>query len=381
MANVVQIDIDATYEGLTCREMIQVTRGRLGVGPNDTNRYTDANVVQALNLGQNRFAKLTACLIQPAIIVCANGRQNYGLPSGTLKVLSARYYTGNGATEYNELKILQDSKAIQRIDSQYRGTAGDPVYMFPTYRTGNRQMVGVSPIPTSDANVMVNATDYGRVTGITGFTIAGDIAGTHKAGYAASAFLVDSAGRDLVYLGAMVGYPVYNTTQGTWGTITAIGDQDATNDKVTATLSSGSWAVGDAFEILMSNYGVSLDADTGHVLMGTQTGVIADVITGQGTIGLDIARKPITLSVGVDFAGNSLETMICEIPETYHEAVIAYATYWLALGKFAGVAQPQKAAEALAVFNAYVNEYKLSDETLVETDGEIEDRASLEWLS
>jgi hypothetical protein len=374
MTNVVQIDIDATYEGLTCREMIQVTRGRLGVGPDDVNRYTDANVVQALNMGQNLFAKKTACLQQPAVIICASGRQNYGLPSGTLKVLSARYYTGNGATEYDELTIIPDSKAMQRIDCQYRGTAGDPTYMFPTYRTGNRQMVGVSPIPTSDANVMVNATDYGKVTGITGYTIAGDIAGTHKAGYAASAFLVDADGRDLVLLGAMVGYPVYNTTQGTWGEITAIGDQDAVNDKVTATLSAGSWAVGDVFEILMSNYGVNIDADTGHVLIGTQVGVIADVISGQGTIGLDIARKPITLAVATD-------TMICEIPEVYHEAVIAFATYWLALGKFAGVAQPQKAADALAVFNAYVNEYKLSDETLVETDGEIEDRASGEYLS
>jgi hypothetical protein len=372
MTNVVQIDIDATYEGLTCREMIQVTRGRLGVGPDDVNRYTDANVVQALNMGQNRFAKLTACLQQPAIIVCASGRQNYGLPSGTLKVLSARYYTGNGATQYDELKIIPDSKAMQRIDSQYRGTAGDPIYMFPTYRTGNRQMVGVTPIPTSNANIMVNATDYGRVTGITGYTIAGDISGVHKAGFAASAFLVDSLGRDLSVLGGMVGYPVYNTTQGTWGTITAIGDQDAINDKVTATLSAGTWAVGDAFVIPMSDFGVGIDADPNHAYVGTQVGVIADVITGQGTIGLDIARKPITLAVATD-------TMICEIPETYHEAVIAFATYWLALGKFAGVAQPQKAAEALAIFNAYVNEFKLSDETLVETDGEIEDR-SQEWL-
>ena len=377
MTNVVQIDIDATYEGLTCREMIQVTRGRLGVGANDVNRYTDANVVQALNMSQNLFAKRTSCLQQPALIVCATGRQNYGLPAGTLKVLSARYYTGNGATQYDELKILQDSKAMQRIDSQYRGTAGDPTYMFPTYRTGNRRMVGVSPIPASTANIMVNSTDYGIVTGITGFTIAGDISGAHKAGFAASAFLVDSLGRDLSVLGAMVGYPVYNTTQGTWGTITAIGDQAATNDKVTATLSAGTWAVGDAFVIPMSDFGVGIDADPNHVYVGTQVGVLADVITGKGTIGLDIARKPIVLSVGLDNLGVSLDTMICEIPETYHEAVIAFATYWLALGKFAGVAQPQKAADAMAVFSAYVNEFKLSDETLVETDGEIEDRM---WL-
>ena len=365
----------ALYEGLTCREMIQVTRGRLGVGADDVNRYTDANVVQALNMGQNLFAKRTSCLQQPVLILCAPGRQNYGLPSGTLKVLSARYYTGNGATQYDELKILQDSRAMQRIDSQYRGTAGAPTYMFPTYRTGNRRMVGVSPIPTSAANILVNSTDYGIVTGMTGFTIVGDISGTHKAGFAASAFLVDSLGRDLSTLGAIVGYPIYNTTQGTWGTITAIGDQDAVNDKVTATLSgTGIWTVGDAFVIPMSDFGVGIDADPSRINGGVQVGVIADVITGQGTIGLDIARKPIILAVATD-------TMICEIPETYHEAVIAFATYWLALGKFSGVSQPQKAADAMAIFTAYVNEFKLNDETLVETDGEIEDRASSEWLS
>jgi uncharacterized protein (DUF697 family) len=374
MTNIVQIDIDATYEGFTCRQMIQFTRTRLGVGPDDVNRYTDAFVVQALNLGQERFAKLTKCLMQPVVIVGKAGRQNYALPKGTLKVVSARYYTGDGRTEYQELAILKDSKLMQRLDSQYRGTTGDPNYMFPTYRSGNLLMVGLAPIPVSDANVLVDNIPYGKTTVISGYTIAGNIAGAHKAGYAASAFLVDSLGRDLLSMGALAGYPIYNTTQGTSGLITAIENQDSVNDKVVATMSgSGTWAVGDAWQILMANYGVNIDADADHALVGEQLGVIGDVISGQGTIGLDIARKPIPLAVATD-------TMVSEIPAAYQEAPISFAVYWLASGMFAGVAQPQKAAEAMAIFQTYVNEFNLSDETLEQTDSEIEDRSSVEWL-
>ena len=204
---------------------------------------------------------------------------------------------------------------------------------------------------------------------MTGYTFAGNIAGVHKTGYAASAFLVDSLGRDLLSLGAMVGYPVYNTTQGTSGTITAIGDQDAVNDKVTATLSgSGTWAVGDAWQILMADYGISVDADADHIITGAQNGTIADVLTGMGTVGLDLARKPLPMAVAAD-------TLVCEIPASYQEAPISYAVYWLGQGKFKGVSQPEKAADALAIFNQYVAEFKLPDETVTESDSEIEDRS------
>jgi hypothetical protein len=370
MTNLVQIDIDATYEGLTCREMIRLTRARLGVGQDDANRYTDDNVVQALNMGQERFAKLTNCLINPVVIVGKAGRQNYALPRGALRVLSARWYTGDSPSDYFDLKILRDARDMQKRDSMYRGTLGDPDFMFPTYRSGNMLMVGVSPIPTYDGNILINNIPYGKTTDITGFTIAGNIAGQHKTGYAASAFLVDSLGRDLLSLGALVGYPVYNTTQGTSGLITAIGNQDSVNDKVTATLSgAGTWAVGDSFQILMSEYGVNLDADVDHALVGQQLGVIADVISGVGTFGLDVARKPIPLSAIQD-------TMISEIPAAYQEAQISYAVYWLASGMFAGVVQTQKAVDAMAIFQAYVNEFNLSDETLETSENMVE---QLEW--
>ena len=370
MTNFIQIDIDATYEGLTCREMIRLTRSRLGVGRDDTNRYDDDDVIQALNMGQERFAKLTSCLMQPVVIICKAGRQNYTVPKGTLKVLSARYYSGDGASDYDEMRILRDARLMQRKDPQYRGTSGTPRFMFPTYRAGNLIMVGISPVPVSDANVLVNNTPYGKTTAATGMTIAGNVSGVHKTGYPASAFLVDSLGRDLLSLGALPGYPVYNTTQGTSGLITAIEHADQINDKVVATLDgAGTWAVGDAYEILMTNYGVNIDADADHALVGTQLGVIADIISGQGTIGMDIARKPIPLTLVGD-------NMVSELPANYQEAQIAFAIYWLASGEFAGVSQPQKAADAIAIFRAYVDEYNRPNETVTETDNEIEDRSS-----
>ena len=124
MTNLVQIDVDQTYEGLTCREMIRLTRARLGVGRDDTNRYGDDDVVQALNMGQTRFAKLTNCLINPVVIVGKANRQNYVLPRGTLRVLSARWYTGGTAADYFELTIFANGRTAEGDYQKYPKGAG-----------------------------------------------------------------------------------------------------------------------------------------------------------------------------------------------------------------------------------------------------------------
>ncbi len=78
------------------------------------------------------------------------------------------------------------------------------------------------------------------------------VTGTHKAGFADSVFLVDAAGRNFVTLGVETGMAIFNTTDGSTGLITAIGDQDATNDKIEVTLAGGTdndFDVADAFSI------------------------------------------------------------------------------------------------------------------------------------
>ena len=367
MPTAVQVDQNRYWEGLTSLEMVNLVQSRLGVGVNDFARYTKAQIIQALNVGGTRFAKLTACLQMPVVVIGKANRQNYRVPFGTLRVVAARYYTGDALTDYFELKILRDAAAMQKRDSMYRGTLGSPPdYLFPTYRAGNIQLVGVSPIPTIDG-VAWSGTPYGVVTTATNYQYVGNIIGTHKAGYPASAFFVDAAGRDLTTLGALVGYPIFNTTDGSVGLITAIGDQDATNDKVTATLSGGTnnyWSPGDSFGIPMGEYGVVLDGDQTETIVSSYLGTIGDIAGQTGNFIFDVARKPLELSV-------LLDDYISEVPAEYQEAQIAYAVYWLGSGQFRGLAQPDKAKEQLAVFMAYVDEF--NQNPLVEaSDNEVE---------
>ena len=370
MVQPVQTDLNSFWEGLSTLEMIQETRRWLGQSPDDTARYSNAAVIIALNQAQTRFAKLTEFLLYPVVIICKANRMSYRLPYNSLKVQSGRYYTGSGATSYYELKILRDMKEMQRMDSTMRGTLGTPRYLFPSYRAGNVAQIGLNPIPNIDGEAWTGI-DYGVLTSATGFANAGNVTGLHRVGYAASAFLVDSLGRDLTALGALVGYPIINVTDGSMGIITAIGDQDGTNDKVTATLAGGTnnyWSVGDSFQIPMSEYGVVMEADDSTVYtFNSFLGTIADIRGNTGNLVLDVARKPLPLSA-------SLLTMFSEVPAEYQEAVIAFAVYWLGRSAYKGVVQKEKANEGLEIFVRYIQEYKTSGGIAEETDVEIDDR-------
>lgn len=374
MTTPVQWDLNAYYEGKSTREMIEDVRRWLGVNATDTNRYSDTDVVRALNMGQERFAKLTGCISYPAVVCLKASRQHYRLPYNALTIKSARYYNSTTATDYFELQIINSSKKVQRIDSQMRGTTGTPDFLFPSYRGGNVLWFGLSPIPSSNGATW-DADDYGVLTTATGYTLVGNISGFHKDGFASSAFLVDSAGRNLSTLGATVGYPLFNTTDDSSTIITAIGNQDATNDKVAGTLAGGTdndWDPGDAFLIPMAEYGVVLDMTSDETYtISSYLGTIFDITGGQGNLILDIARKPLELSA-------TLDEFRSELPAAYHEAPIAFAVYWLGRGAYKGVTQSNKALEGMTVFNNYVQEYFKPDEFTEESESEVEDRGH-EW--
>jgi len=361
-----QYFIDPYWEGFTALEMVQAVRRRLGVGPNDENRYPKADVILALNMGATRFAKLTACLLHPIVVIGKANQMNYRAPYGTLRIMAARYYTGTTKQDYYELKIIRDMRAMQRKDNFFRGNSGQPEWLFPTYRAGNVLNFGVSPYPSSDGSVWT-ASSYGLLATATGYQTAGQITGMHKAGYAASAFLVDSLGRDLTVLGALVGYPVLNITQNQSAVITAIGDQDATNDKVVGVLSgAATWQPGDVFVIPMNEYGVVVDGNNETYTIANYLGTIGDIAGNTGNMVLDVARTPLPLSV-------TLDGQHSEIPATYQEAQIAFAVYWLASGMFGGTTQNIKAEAALQVFGNYVAEYNSGDEMVEIYENAIED--------
>ena len=363
-----QRDTNAFWEGLSTREMISEARQWLGVAATDQIRYPDAAVIRALNYGQNKFASRTSFLLMPVVVIGKANQMNYRLPYNALRIIAGRYYTGEGRSDYYELKIIRDMRRMQRLDSQFRGSPGQPEWLFPSYRAGNVPAFGLSPYPSIDG-VTWTGSKYGVLSSATGFTNVGNVLGLHKTGFAASAFLVDGQGRDLTALGAKVGYPVLNVTDGSAGVITVIGNQDATNDKVSGTLAGGTnnyWSPNDSFQIPMSEYGVVTDAGGAETYtFSSVLGTILDIAGDTGNLILDVVRKPLPLSA-------TLDTMVSEVPSDYQEAVIAWAVYWLGRASYAGVIQKDKAAEAMVVFENYVAQYLQQGDVAEESENCIE---------
>lgn len=350
----VQTDYNMFFEGLSIQEMIYEARKWLGVGETDTTRYSNADIITALNLAQERFAFLTGCLLMPVIIVVKANWQNYRLPYNSYRVMAASFYKTDYRYDYKELTMVRDRTAMKKINPNFRGDTGDPEFCFPSYRAGNNLLVGVSPIPTTDGTSWTGD-EYGVVTSATGFTNVGNITGTHIAsGYSGTAYLVDNAGRDLSALGVAAGHMVFNTTDGSSGQITSLADAEATNDRVNATLSGGTdndWDLGDSFQIPMSEYGVVIDAtDEESYMMSSYLGTIANIYGKSGNLLLDVARKPLQLSTD-NLTGTT------EIPAAHHPGLIGYAVWWLGSRSFNGVIAAEKAKEGKAVFDEHVADY------------------------
>ncbi len=460
---------DPYWEGFTAQAMVHVVRRRLGMSPTDENRYPTESVVHALNIGAVRFAKMTLCLQHQVVVIGQANRMTYPVPFGSLRILAARYYTGNNQQDYYELNVIRSTREMQRKDSEFRGNAGQPEWLFPVKRAGRVPFFGTSPYPSVDGVVFQQIT------------------GQHTAdpNYLNSPSLVDAAGRDLVAMGATINNPSVNIQQqqiglftlqapngnlytisamdtqgllvtpgsagnpqaafylGTWEitvnnygallvTLTgtqaplnnwfmssphgnlysltisntgaiiiteiSVGTQYAvptasliynltkrvaapiitvqnalkTNDQVIAMLPAGlTWAAGDQFAISLSPSGILLGADGQMHPLCSEWGSLDTVIGNAGNFILDIARKPIP------FYLNSSKMLAdpeqtSQIPVEYQEAVVSFAEYWLGSQNFGGVVQMQKATAALAVFNAYVDEWKNGTDLVEVSNQEIE---------
>ena len=91
---------------------------------------------------------------------------------------------------------------------------------------------------------------------------------------------------------------VFNLTQSKKGLITAVSTTNIQNDTVVATLTgSASWAVGDSFEIPVSEYGTITDSDGQTTMVPSYLGTVGDLIPLEGNLLMDVARKPAILTV------------------------------------------------------------------------------------
>lgn len=346
-----QYDEGALFGGNATLDLVDAVLRFLGFAPADYNRYTKANIVRALNESQNLFAYQTGILTVPVIIVCMASRQNYQLPPNIIKVNGGRYYSGTGATEYDELILLGSMDEMQRKDSTFRGSTGDPDYLFPSYRTGGAVQIGISPYPSSDGTAFNYAT-WGVIESSTGWQFAGTITGAMKTG-SSGAYLIDNGGRNLVTLGAQPGQMIYNTGSGNSAIISKITDSAATNDAAYGTLSNaGAWASADPFVIYLSEYAMVLSPKLNQITtVQSLYGSVADIIPQAGNLVLDCVRKPLPLT-------SSIDSFICEIPSQYQDGIVGGAVWRLGRGAHKGSRQLDKAHEGLAIYQAAVEECK-----------------------
>lgn len=211
--------------------------------------------------------------------------------------------------------------SLQRLmneHSSWRTQTGEPPSkIFRGQQYGNTKLVGIYPLPTKDGTVYTAGTDLGIYVSSTGASIGGNITGQQKAGFDNSAVFVDNDGRNFVTLGVLVGMTIRNETDGSQGQITAIGDQDATNDKITVTLAGGTdndFDVLDVVTIYAGEYGVvtSWDDSGEKYLFSSELGTLAAITVPDGNLHFDYVRYPVKLLLDAQYP---------EIPPNFHEAL------------------------------------------------------------
>jgi hypothetical protein len=298
-----EIQIAGEWTGYTINDLIrktlklcfqEVTKSGAGIVTGDFSRYEQTEIIEALNEA-NEDISLEAKLAETfAFIRLLDGQRQYPLPKD-LWCLKYAWYFDTGGTPW-PLKIYDMRWAFEIRNYLMTLEGSPPEFIYPGDSYGNIRKIGVYPIPGTDGTAITFSAATGAVTGSSLGTFVGEITGQHKAGYVASPFLVDSAGRNFVTLGAKVGMMIFNVSDGSSGQITAIGNQDATNDKVSVTLTGGTlnyWTPTDSFELPAGEYGeiVSLTSNEEYIFSSTLGGITG--ITPQpGNLMIQYTRYP-----------------------------------------------------------------------------------------
>ena len=304
------------FAGKTLTELEDGVLSKLGETAQTFTRYTQPEVDAYLNRALREFCFRTRILKTNAITILKAGIRYYKLPTNFLDFVNPRWvarYRDSGGTGYLRL----ERTSVQRLDNasgSWRDEVGTPKGLFlgPVY--GNTRMVGVYPVPAVDGQVYTASQDTGVVISGANVSIGNNVTGVHKTG-ANSAFYVDTEGRDLAALGVMVGMVIENLTDGSKGAITAIGNSEATNDKISVTLAGGTdndFDVGDSVIIYAGEYGVltSWATDTEQYLFNTEFGVLGAITTPNGNLEYEFIREAAKLSNANQYP---------EIPGIFHD--------------------------------------------------------------
>jgi hypothetical protein len=317
------------FSGKTLTELENGVLSKLGERKAIFTRYTQDEVRAYLNQGLRIFCEKTRLLRGNAIATLKAGIRYYKLPTNFHDFvddrLPVRYRAADGSG-YARLKRTSGQK-LDRLSATWRDQRGAPemILLGPVY--GNTRLFGLFPVPDVDGTTYTGDSDPGVVVSGTNFSIGNNVTGNHKAGFANSAFFVDAEGRDLSALGVLPGMAIANLTDGSQGNITAVGNQDATNDKITVTLAGGTdndFDEGDSIVIFAGEYGVltSWASDTEQYIFNTEHGVLANITTPNGNVEFEYVRMAIKLSNAGQYP---------EIPDLFHEGL-----EWFAAGMLLG---------------------------------------------
>lgn len=334
----------------------------------DFDRYPKQDIVDKLVEGQVEFVRKTNSLTTFAIVEMVANQSEYRYPSEALKILSAQFY--NSTTRYEELKIKSNRKQMQRVANTWKtDSAGTPEFLYPSYNHGNIRKFGVYPKPSANGTTYTG-TSMGILTSATDFTFTGDITGTHRVGAGNNtAFAEDESGRDFSSLGVVVGMMIFNTTDGSNGQITAIANGNATNDRLSVTLASGTdddFDESDSFVVTTGEYGVVIRASGEEEwAFSTEFGALQDINPLSGNVMLDFVKRPKLL----DFDGQ-----FPEIPMDYQQALVEYAVWKLGGTEYDGFVAEKRSAQGEKEWFRYIDEYNQAGNEVTEPENLVEDR-------
>jgi hypothetical protein len=315
-----------TYAGYTRLEMIERILWNLGQISDSSvsySRYPKAFVIDLLNEVLRDVAVKYPSILKVCIVNTVADKGWYLCPTGMIPhgIKAAYYYTDT--SNYDVLEIM-DRK---RLDREYPGwrtaSSGTPICIVPGPLYGNRFTFEVYPATstaggwtTQPVGVYLGGAPSGMTTSVTGIATGGSASG-----------LADT-GTNFSTSGLADGMAVWNVTDNNYGWITEIGTNRisltaslvAGRDGTTA---SGTFAAGDAFEIVTDFAGVvsDWDDDDEQYIFTAELGTVSDFQPQANNILLEYWSYPINLAQDADYP---------QCPKTVQDAVIDMTTARLA---------------------------------------------------
>jgi hypothetical protein len=302
------------YMGKTTQELVDLVIEHLG--ETNYNRYPLLRILNRLNAKQRQFAVTTRVLRGWALIPMRVDIAGYALPKMCLSdgLERARFYTDS--TNYDDMEI----RDIEYMDDHYPGwmatASGVPRIVVAGDWFGNVQKIHCYPPPDTSGTTYATGDDHGVAIGGTDLpSDTNNIAGLATGG---STTTLEDSESDFTTMGLVAGMAVVNidSTPGAEaiGYILSVAAHTLTFDAVMT--ESGSFVAGDAYEIMVGEYGTVTDVtDEEHYFFTADVGVIGQLTVPAYNLRVEFRRYPVDLEL------NTLLFQRPEIPWAWHEAL------------------------------------------------------------